>query len=106
MASKIQKELAFLLTGKDVSASRAMKGVSRNIDALERHTGKAFRNVSSNIQHGIEVGAIGAAGAIAYSVKKAADFESGMNTINTVALATPAALAKASAGIRSIFRET
>lgn len=106
MASRIQRELAFLLTGRDVSASKAMKGVSRNITALERHSGKAFRAMSRNVEHGLVIGAGAAAGAIAYAVKLAGDFQAGMQTINTVALKSPAALAKAGEGIRAIFRDT
>lgn len=76
MASKIQRELAFLLTGKDVSASKAMRGVRKEINELGRISGKAAGNISRNIQRAVVVGGAAAVGAIGYAVKAAMDFES------------------------------
>lgn len=103
---RTEQELAILITGKDVSATRAVKGVNRELNEMGRIAGKAGRNTARNLERTIVAGAAAAAGAIGYSVKKAGDFEAGMQLINTVALATPQVLAKASDGIRSIARAT
>lgn len=76
MASKIQRELAFLLTGRDVSASKAMRGVSKEVSQLGSIGAKAGTNLSRNIQRAAVVGATAAAGAIGYAIKTAQDFES------------------------------
>jgi TP901 family phage tail tape measure protein len=76
MPSKTQRELAFLLTGKDVSASKAMKGVRKQITGLERHAGTAGTNIARNLERGVVLGAGAAVGAIGYAVKAALDWES------------------------------
>jgi TP901 family phage tail tape measure protein len=75
-ASTIQRELALLVTGKDVSATRTLKGVNRQISSLERHASKAGRNMGRNIERGITIGAFAAAGAIGYAINAAMDWES------------------------------
>jgi TP901 family phage tail tape measure protein len=74
--SKTERELAFLLTGKDVSASKAMKGVNREVVSLQKHAGKAGRNIGRNIEKGVLVGGAAAVGALGYAIKTAIDFES------------------------------
>lgn len=76
MASKIQRELAFLLTGKDVSASKAMRGVRKEVTQLGNIAGKAGTNLTRNLERTVVVGAAAATGAIGYAVKAAMDFES------------------------------
>lgn len=75
MPSKIQRELAFLLTGRDVSATKSLDKVDRAILRVNEHGSKAARNVGRNLERGITVGAFAAAGAIGYSVTKAIEFE-------------------------------
>jgi TP901 family phage tail tape measure protein len=74
MASQ-QEELAILLTGKDQSASKAVRGVRREVQQLEGIAGKAGANISRNVQRGIVVGAGAAAGAIGYAITTAQSFE-------------------------------
>lgn len=105
MPSKIQRELAFLLTGRDVSASKSMRGVRGEIRALERHSGKAFRNISQNMERGLVLGATAAAGAIGYSVKAAIDWESAFAGVRKTVEGTPAELDAIAAGIRSMSKE-
>jgi TP901 family phage tail tape measure protein len=76
VASKVQRELAFLVTAKDVSATKTLKGVNRQISSLERHASKAGRNMARNLEHGMVVGAFAAAGAIGYAINAAMDWES------------------------------
>lgn len=76
MASKVNRELAFLLTGKDVSASRAMKAVNNEIRSLEKIAGKAGTNLARNLERGILLGGTAAVGAIGYAIKTAQSFES------------------------------
>ena len=71
MASKIQKELAFLLTGKDVSASKAIRGVRKEVNQLGAIGAKAGTNLARNLQRTVVVGAGLAAGALGYAVKAA-----------------------------------
>lgn len=76
MATKIQRELAFLLTGRDVSASKAIRGVSREVQDLNKIAAKAGSNIVRNVERGIVVGTVAMAGAIGYAVKAAQSFES------------------------------
>lgn len=104
--SNISRELALVVTGKDVSATRTLKNVNRQISATERHASKAASNVGKNIERAAVIGAGAAVGAIGYAVKLAGDFEAQLNTINTVAQVTPDRLAEIGEGIKSISRET
>lgn len=85
MASKIQRELALLLTGKDVSASRAVKGVNSELKKLNQAGRTAGTAVARNLERGAIIGAGAATAAIGYAVKQAMDFEAHLNTINTIA---------------------
>jgi TP901 family phage tail tape measure protein len=76
VGSKVQRELAFLVTAKDVSATKTLKGVNRQISSLERHASKAGRNMARNLEHGATIGAFAAAGAIGYAINAAMDWES------------------------------
>lgn len=76
MAGKIQRELALLLTGKDVSASRSVKRVNSELKKLNAIGAKAGTNVSRNIQRGAIAGAVVATTAVGAAIKEAMDFES------------------------------
>lgn len=76
MASKIQRELSFLLTGKDVSASKAMRGVRKEVNQLGSIGAKAGTNLSRNLQRTVVAGGAAAVGALGYAIKTAMDFES------------------------------
>lgn len=111
--SDLERELAILLTGRDVSASRAVRGVGKEINNLERIAGKAGRNVARNLERAVVTGAGAAAGAIAYTVKQAGDFDASLRTINTIARITSDGLGGVHDGlddigdsIRKIARET
>lgn len=69
------EELAILLTGKDQSATKAIRGVRKEVGQLEGIAGKAGTNLSRNLQRGIVVGATAAAGAIGYAITTAQSFE-------------------------------
>lgn len=106
MASKIQKELALLVTGKDVSATRTMRGVSREVNNLSKIAGKASSNITRNLQRVGLVAATAVVGGIGFAIKAAGDFEAQLNTINTVARLTPEELAKVGESLRAIARDT
>lgn len=102
-----KEELAILVTGKDVSATRTLRGVNRELNKTAAIAGKAGRNLGRNIERGVIIGATAAAGAIGYAVNVAGDFEAQLNTINTIARTeTPEALAAIGDSIRSIARDT
>jgi TP901 family phage tail tape measure protein len=73
---RLEQELALLLTGRDVSMSRTLRGANRELDRFGAIAGKAGRNAGRNLERGVVVGATAAAGAIGYSIKAAMDFES------------------------------
>lgn len=104
--SRIQRELALLLTGKDVSASKALKNVDRQLTTLQKHAGRGMRNLGRNIEREMFVLGTAAVGAIGYSVKLAGDFEAQMNTINTIVRETPEGLKEIGDGIRELSRDT
>lgn len=105
MPSRIQRELAFLLTGRDVSASRAMDNLNRKISGTQRHAGKAFSNIGRNMERGILIGAGAAAGAIGYSITKAIDWESAFAGVRKTVEGTPAQLEEIAEGLRAMSRE-
>lgn len=69
---------------------------------LSRGLGQAVKNAE---RLGLAVGGL-ALGAGAAAVKWAGDFEAQLNTINTIAFATPEALGKIGDGIRDIAKDT
>lgn len=86
--------------------SRFNTSVSRTGSAIATHLGQGVRTGIRNLERlALAAAAMAAGGGIA-AVKWAGDFEAGMRTINTVALATPDVLKKAGEGIRTIFRDT
>lgn len=103
-------ELAIRVTGKDVSATRVLRGVSREADRFSTKLAgigsKAGRNFARNLERTVIAGAAAAAGGIGYSLKVAGDFEAQLNTINTIARQTPDGLRGIGDGIRQIFRDT
>ena len=101
-----EQELAILVTGKDVSATRVLKGVNRELNKLPGIAGKAGRNMARNLERTVVAGAAAAAGAIGYAVKKAGDFEAQLNTINTIAREDPLGLAAIGDQVRQIARDT
>jgi TP901 family phage tail tape measure protein len=106
MPSKTQKELALLVTGRDVSATKTLRKTQREIVNLEKRAGQAATNMGRNIERGVMIGGAAVVGAVGYAVKAAGDFEAQLNTINTVARATPEQLAEIGNGIRALSRET
>lgn len=76
MAGRIQRELALLLTGKDVSMSKTVRGAEKNMAKLNRAGAKAGSNIVRNAERAVVVGAVAATGAVAFAVNQAMDFES------------------------------
>lgn len=76
MPSKIQRELALLVTGKDVSATRTLRGVNRELNKVGRISAKAGTNMSRNLQHGALIAGAAVTAAGAYTINAAMDFES------------------------------
>jgi TP901 family phage tail tape measure protein len=87
-------------------AAKDLKGVDKAVSDIGARGGKGLRDTGHNLKRlavaGIGLGAVG----IVASVKAAADFESQLNTINTIARATPAELDKIGKSIRGIARAT
>ncbi len=106
MAGKISKELALLVTGKDVSATKTLRGVNQELNKLGSIAAKGGANVARNIEQSIVIGGGAAVGALGYAIKTAGDFEASLNTINTIARATPQGLAAIGTGIRKLARDT
>jgi TP901 family phage tail tape measure protein len=106
MASKIQRELALLLTGKDISASKAVKGVDAALKDLNKAGRNAATNVGRNIERAAIVGATAATAAIGYAVNQAMSFEAQLNTINTIAREDALGLAGIGDSIRAESRAT
>ncbi len=101
-----QQELAIIVTGKDVSATRTLKNVNRELNKLPGIAGKAGRNMARNLERTVIAGAVATAGAIGYAVNAAGDFEAQLNTINTIARATPEGLTAIGDTVREIARDT
>lgn len=105
-----EAELAILVTGKDVSATRVLRGVTREADRFQTKLAgigsKAGRNFARNLERTIVAGGAAGAGAIGYSVKVAGDFEAQLRTINTIARETPEGLDAIGDSIRKIARDT
>lgn len=100
-----ERELAILVTARDL-ASKNLKGINKELGKMgsiaQRGVGTALKNIGKLAVVGAGLAVVLGVGA----VKAAADFESQLNTINTVARATPAQLDAIGAGIRKIARDT
>src|SRR3990167_5963869 len=100
-----ERELAILVTARDF-ASKNLKGINKELGKMgsiaQRGVGTALKNIGKLAIVGAGVGVALGVGA----VKAAADFESQLNTINTVAGRTPAQLDAIGDGIRKIARDT
>src|SRR3990167_1890063 len=100
-----ERELAILVTARDF-ASKNLKGINKELGKMgsiaQRGVGTALKNIGKLAVVGAGLAVVLGVGA----VKAAADFESQLNTINTVARATPAQLDAIGAGIRKIARDT
>lgn len=100
-----ERELAIILRAKDL-ASKAIKGVNKELGKTgkiaSKGVGKTFDNVGKLALGAAGVGLAGLAG----SIKVAADFESQLNTINTVARKTPVELNAIGESIRKIAKDT
>lgn len=100
-----EKRTTIVLAAKD-QASPVIKGVSRELGALGRHVSQGLGTAAANLERlGAAAGAA-AIGGIAASVKVAADFQSQLNIINTIAQATPDRLTAIGNGIRALARTT
>jgi len=82
------------------------KNVSRTAQKVGPDLGHGIRRAGQNIERLAFAGAALAAGGGAAAVKWAGDFEAGMRTINSVALASEDVLKSAGEGLRTTFRET
>lgn len=102
MPSRIQRELALLVTGKDVSATKTLRGVNRELNTLSRIAGKAGTNISRNLQRGLLIGATAAAGAFGYAVKQAIAFEDAFAGVRKTVEGSPAELARLYVALRDI----
>src|SRR5690242_6706244 len=89
-----QKLLGQFDAAVDRSGSRAFKA--------GQQVGTGFRNAGKLIA----AGAVTATGALVGTLKVAADFESQLNTINTIARENAAGLGKIGEGIRKVARDT
>lgn len=91
----------------------AFQAVAQHVGGFQKNIGKAFNDLgkgASTAVHNIEKMAF-AAGALAVgggvmAVKWAGDFQAQLNTINTIAFATPEALSKIGDGIRQVALDT
>lgn len=103
--TRVKAEVAGI--GRAGVASGAQLGtLSKTMNKVGSDIGHGVRNAARNIERiGFAAAGLAVAGGAA-AVKWAGDFQAGMQTINSVALATPQALDRAGQGLRSIFRET
>lgn len=100
-----ERELAIILRARDL-ASKTIRGVKKELGGVGKEAKKGFGTAAGNVAKlGTAVAGISLAG-IAGSIKVAADFESQLNTINTVARRTPAELDKIGDSIRGIAKST
>ena len=87
-------------------ANRKLKGVDSTISNIGARANKGVRTAAGNIARlGVVAGGVAAAG-LAFAVKSAGDFESQLNTINTVAQLSATDLSKVGDGIRKMARDT
>jgi TP901 family phage tail tape measure protein len=73
---RIQRELALLLTGKDVSWSKTTKGAEKSMKRLHDAGAKAGTNMARNLERGVVIASAAAVGAGAFAVDQAMQFES------------------------------
>jgi TP901 family phage tail tape measure protein len=74
--SRIQRELALLLTGKDVSWSKTTRGAEKSMKRLHDAGAKAGRNMARNLERGVVIASAAAVGAGVFAVDQAMQFES------------------------------
>jgi len=87
-------------------AAKELRGVDAAVSRIGARAGQGIRTAGSNLLRLGTIAAGVAAAGVAASVKVAADFESQLNIINTVARATPEGLEAIGAGIRKLARDT
>jgi TP901 family phage tail tape measure protein len=75
MASKINRELQLLLTGKDVSWSKTTRGAEKSAKHLHDTGVKAGKNMARNLEKAVVISGLAAAGAAAM------DFESSSTSV-------------------------
>jgi TP901 family phage tail tape measure protein len=112
MAAADTARLIAELTLKD-KLSAGVTTAIRSVDKLDKRlskvgtiAGQGFSNAARNIERAAVGIGVAMGGAIVGAVKVAADFESQLNTINTIARATPEALGDIGDQIRQIARDT
>lgn len=76
MGSKIQRELALLLTGKDVSWSKTTRQAEKSIDRLGGHVRKGGGAMARNLGRAGTLAGAGFVAGLGYSIKTAIDKES------------------------------
>lgn len=94
------------LGGNFQSGLAKAEGQLSHFSGTAGNTHAALSRLGQNLQRVAAIGVGAFAGAIVGAVKLAGDFEAQMNTINTIAFATPEALGKIGDGIRKIARDT
>jgi TP901 family phage tail tape measure protein len=100
-----ERELAILVKARDL-ASKTLKGVGREVDSLSGKASKGLATTAKNVGK-LSVATAGLAVVLSVgAVNAAGDFQAQLNTINTVAQETPAALEAIGDGIRKIARDT
>jgi TP901 family phage tail tape measure protein len=93
----------------DDKMSRGLTKAGRSLRGLEgatKRAGAGLSHLGGLLATAGKVAAVGAAGVVVASVKMAGDFEAALNTINTVAGATPAQLTKIGDSMRELSRKT
>jgi TP901 family phage tail tape measure protein len=112
MAAADTARLIAELTLKD-KLSAGVTSAIRSVDKLDKRlskvgsiASKGFSNAARNIERAAVGIGVAMAGGVVAAVKVAADFESQLNTINTIARETPEALGKIGDQIRQVARDT
>lgn len=85
---------------------RKAQGSLRGLDGAAKRAGQGLKTLGGLMATAGKLAAVGAAGVVVGAVKMAADFEAALNTINTVAMATPEALDKIGDSMRKLARDT
>ena len=108
MALAERAELVARLSLKD-DFSAKLRGATKSVQGLDKAFSRTQTSLSKTGQNIARLGAVlgaAAVGGFIAVVKAAGDFEAQLNTINTIARASPAALGKIGDSIRQIARDT
>jgi TP901 family phage tail tape measure protein len=103
MANRIQRTLALLITGEDVSATKTLRGVTREVNSVSSISAKAGKNLGRNLERGAIVAGAAAVGMGVAVTNAAMDFES---SAASVAKTVPGAIDEILEANRKLARET